>query len=438
MNVSRTDKIFFSTVYFVQGAVALSGLALLHFQKDVLGLSAAELATFSALITLLAWSFKPIYGLISDLFPIRGQRRRPYLMLTSLLTFFSYLYLGTYSHDYMTTLVPLVLANIGLGFTDVLCDGLVVERSTKKNVGKLQNICWSAKFAALFIASILGGFLNEKLGIVAEVDPMTYLPGIKTMFFMTAVLPLIVFFQVLFLDEPRVRKESKFTHLMKSWGHSTWMWIRRPAIKRSFWGFLGAMVFIFVWRATPSGGSPMTYFVINERGFNDLYLGNVAAISHVGALIGSVLYGRWVDKLPIRKVFFWTILLGTGFGFLDLLIVYEWDPVYVLGFEVHYKTFNVLLSFVGGIIFYVSFLPLLKLAAMICPKKREATMFAIIASIMNIGLSVSSQLGGEIWEHNFLEDYARLDDYVITILLINLIVLPCILLLPKKQEPLKL
>ncbi len=437
MKVSRKDKIFFSTVYFVQGAVALSGLALLHFEKDILQLSAAELATFSALITLLAWSFKPIYGLISDLFPIRGQRRKPYLVLTSLLTFVSYLYLGAFSHDYMTTLVPLVLANIGLGFTDVLCDGLVVERSTKENVGKLQNLCWSSKFAALFVVSMLGGFLNEKLGIVSGADPMSYLPGIKTMLYITSILPLITLFQVLMLDEKKVKAEGKFVHLMKTWGHTAWIWLRRPAVKRSFWGFLGALVFIFVWRAAPSSSSPMTYFVINERAFNDQYLGIVGSIGFLGNLIGAVLYGKWIDKLPIRKVFFWTISLGTLFGFLNLFIIYDWDPVSVLGFDVHYKTFNMILSFVGGIIFYVSFLPLLKLAAMICPKKREATMFAIIASIMNIGLALSSQFGGMIWASGFSENYDLLDTYLITILLCNLLVLPFILLLPKKQEPLK-
>lgn len=438
MKVSRKDKIFFSTVYFVQGAVALSGLALLHFQKDILGLSAAELATFGALITLLAWSFKPIYGLISDLFPIRGQRRKPYLMITSLMTFVSYLYLGAFSHDYITTLVPLVIANIGLGFTDVLCDGLVVEKSTKENVGKLQNLCWSSKFAAIFIVSALGGYMNEHLGILEGADPMSYLPGIKTMFFVTAILPLITLFQVFMLDEDRVKKENKVTHLLKSWGHSTWKWLRKPAFKRSFWGFIGALTFIFIWRATPTSGSPMTYFVINERGFNDAYLGLAGSIAYVGHLVGALIYGKWIDKIAIRKVFFWTILIGSAFSLLNLFIIYDWEPVTFLGITFHYKAFNLLVDFVGGAIFYCSFLPILKLAAIICPKNREATMFAIIASVMNIGLALSSQFGGMLWAQGFGENYGLLDKYYLTVLAINLAILPFILLLPKKQEALKI
>lgn len=437
MNVSRKDKIFFGTVYFVQGAVALSSLALLHFQKDVLQLSAAELATFGALITLLAWSFKPIYGLISDIFPIRGQRRKPYLVITSLLTFVSYLYLGAFSYDYQTTLIPLVVANIGLGFTDVLCDGLVVEKSTKENVGKLQNLCWASKFGAIFIVSVLGGYMNERLGILDGADPVSYLAGIKTMFYVTSILPLITLFQVLMLDEDRVKKEGKIMNFVKVWGHSAWKWLCKPAFKRSFWGFLGALTFIFLWRATPSSGSAMTYFVINERGFNDAYLGFAGSISTVGTLLGAVIYGKWVDKIPIRKVFFWTILIGTAFNLLNLFIIYDWDPVTIFGITFHYKAFSLLVDFVGGAIFYVSFLPILKLAAIICPKKREATMFAIIASVMNIGLALSSQLGGMIWARGFGENYALLDKYYLVVLALNLAILPFILLLPKRQEALK-
>lgn len=436
--VSRKDKIFFSTVYFVQGAVFISGLALFHFKKDILGLTPAQLDTFTFWLTILAWGGKPLYGLISDLCPIRGLRKKPYLIITSLLTCFAYLYVATFSDNYINTLVPLIFANIGLGFTDVLCDGLVVERSTKKNVGKLQNLCWTSKFGALLIVSVIAGFLNEKLGIVAGVDPETYLPGIKTMVYITATLPLITLFQVLMLDEEKIESDSKLVHFVKEWGHTAWMWMRKPAVKRSFWSFVGALVFIFIWRATPSGSSPMSYFMIDHRGFNDQYLGIVGSIGYLGNLIGAFLYGKWIDKFSIRKVFFWTITLGTLFGFLDLFIVYEWEPRYFLGLEIHYKTFNMLLTFLGGIIFYVSFLPLLKLAAVICPKNREATMFAVIASIMNIGLALSSYFGGVIWKHGFAEDFGQLDVYVITILLINLVVLPFILLLPKKQEPLKI
>jgi hypothetical protein len=36
-------------------------------------------------ITAIPWTVKPIYGFITDSFPIRGMRRRPYLIISGLL-----------------------------------------------------------------------------------------------------------------------------------------------------------------------------------------------------------------------------------------------------------------------------------------------------------------------------------------------------------------
>lgn len=432
MQINKTDKRFFFTVYFVQGAVAISSLALLHFQKDVLNLSAAELATFGALITLLAWSFKPIYALISDSFPIFGKRRKPYLIITSLLTIFSYLFMTFFAHGYLTTLVPLVIANIGLGFTDVLCDGLAIEKSNNENVGKLQNLCWGAKFFAIFLVSAIGGFLNEFLGVAT--GETVSITGIKIMFFITALLPIITLMMVLRLEEEDFVGTNSFAEVLKNAFYVVFNWFRKPFIKKSFYGVVGALIFIFLWRATPSAGTAMQYFVINERGFNDAYLGITGSVAYLGHLLGFFVYGKYIDKMPIRKVFFWTIFGGTLFGLLNLLVIYDWEPVKLLWFTVHYKTVNLFIDFFGGLIFYVSFLPILKLAAMICPKRREATMFAVIASVMNIGLAMSSQFGGMIWSGVFSENYAMLDVFYLTTLATNLILIPLIFLLPKKNE----
>ena len=71
-------------VYFAQGFRSLSSLSMQLYCKDALGLSPATMESLFSLAAL-PWSAKPFYGLISDSFPIRAQRRKPYLVLAALL-----------------------------------------------------------------------------------------------------------------------------------------------------------------------------------------------------------------------------------------------------------------------------------------------------------------------------------------------------------------
>ena len=67
-------------VYFVQGILGLSRLAVTFFLKDDLGLTPAETAALTGL-GIIPWTLKPLLGVMSDGFPMGGYRRRSYLAL---------------------------------------------------------------------------------------------------------------------------------------------------------------------------------------------------------------------------------------------------------------------------------------------------------------------------------------------------------------------
>ncbi|MEM8545471.1 MAG: folate/biopterin family MFS transporter, partial [Cyanobacteria bacterium P01_H01_bin.119] len=60
-------------VYFVQGILGLSRLAVSFFLKDELGLTPAEVAALSG-IAIAPWTVKPLLGFISDGLPIFRYR----------------------------------------------------------------------------------------------------------------------------------------------------------------------------------------------------------------------------------------------------------------------------------------------------------------------------------------------------------------------------
>ena len=115
-------------VYFVQGILGLSRLAVSYYFKDELGMDPAELAIFQGFSTL-PWLIKPLYGFASDTFPIFGSRRRSYLVLCGIL--------GSAAWASMFALHPnaelasflLLIGSAGVACSDVVVDSIVVEAS---------------------------------------------------------------------------------------------------------------------------------------------------------------------------------------------------------------------------------------------------------------------------------------------------------------------
>ncbi len=122
--------IVFASVYFfsMNGLGALPGLAINFLLKDKAGLTPSQLAYFQA-VTLIAWVIKPLWGMISDLFPIFGSRRKSYLVLTSLCAAACWLILALLPDPSIAAplLILLTLIYMAYAFQDVVSDGLMVE-----------------------------------------------------------------------------------------------------------------------------------------------------------------------------------------------------------------------------------------------------------------------------------------------------------------------
>ncbi|MBU1699558.1 MAG: hypothetical protein KJ831_05370, partial [Candidatus Eisenbacteria bacterium] len=89
MTKNSTRKLFiiFAALYFVQGTGELSAGLLSQPLRSMLrgwGRDTAGIATFMFILGF-PWYIKPLFGLISDFIPIRGYRRKSYLIMSSLL-----------------------------------------------------------------------------------------------------------------------------------------------------------------------------------------------------------------------------------------------------------------------------------------------------------------------------------------------------------------
>ena len=158
--------VLFAVVYFAQGMWYLPNQTITIVLKDR-GLSAGQVADFG-LITIIPWFIKPLYGLLSDFVPLFGRRRQSYFLLTSALAGVAGLALAwgdwiahgeiwTFDLFGLTTftlvegVVLFTVMALGLAFTDVLTDAMMVENGRPRGLtGAFQSVQW----AAITLASI--------------------------------------------------------------------------------------------------------------------------------------------------------------------------------------------------------------------------------------------------------------------------------------------
>src|SRR5215471_13888711 len=165
---ARRLALLFAVVYFSQGMWYLPNQTITIVLKER-GLSAGQVATFFTISTV-PWLIKPLYGLVSDFFPLFGRRRKSYLLLTSALAGVAGLVLGVgVTPTYWRLAGSFTVMALGLAFTDVLVDALMVENGKPRGLtGAFQAVQWGAIYTASILVGEVGGYLAERRSLAGS------------------------------------------------------------------------------------------------------------------------------------------------------------------------------------------------------------------------------------------------------------------------------
>lgn len=358
--------VFFATVYVVQGvAEPKAGLAtqpIFFLLKDEMRLSAAETAAFFALIGI-AWNVKPLYGLLSDLVPLLGYRRRSYLLLTTAMAALGWLALGMLpAYGWGLTLAILGLTGLGLAFTDVLCDAVMVEEGKARGLtARFQSIQWAAIYGASLLAGIGGGYLSAHVAY-------------NRTFLLVALFPALSFAASAWaVHEPRTRFDRATVR-------ATAAALRRGVRSRPLWR---AAAFILLWNFSPSFGVPLEYHMVDTLGITKIQLGVLASLGSGAAMLGAVVFGRYATRLALRPLLNVAVAIGVAGTLAYYGLVGWWSAV----------ALTLTVSFVSA----VALLATLDLAARAVPRHAEGTFFAALMSVSNLGSTGGEWVGGQLY-----------------------------------------
>lgn len=349
----RDKKLFWifvlsSTVYFTQGIEGLPSQGLFYYLKETLNFSPEKIMLIGSLTTL-AWLVKPLIGyLVDNLFS-----KRAWIFISLVLDIVFVLFLGLMQLPLFILVGFLIITSGNAAFRDVAADGIMcVEGKKYQATGKIQSIQWVSILVAGLFTGLGGAFIAEKWGYRVGflcLIPVYLLVGIVT---------------YLFQEEHAEKKQSTlFADLKKLFSDKK---------------ILVIGLFIFLYKYSPSFGTPLFFIQRDSFKWSKLWIGSLGTISTVFGVIGALLYYKFSQKINMKKWLYYSVFLG---GVTTLSYLY-YTPQTAVAYEIVY-------SFLGMFIF----LMVMDFMARHSVSGLEATSFALLCSINNLA-GVSSNLSG--------------------------------------------
>jgi MFS family permease len=157
---------------------------------------------------------------------------------------------------------------------------------------------------------------------------------------------------------------------------------------------VGTALVIFVFRAMPGPGSGVTWWMIDQLGFDQHFLSVLSLIGSGLTLAGMFLFRRFMAERSIAYVVGFLTLAGFLLALPIVGLYYglhEWTAA-LTGGLVDARTIVLVDTAVESPLGQVAMIPMLAWIANSAPANLKATYFAVMASFTNLALSLS-QLG---------------------------------------------
>jgi MFS family permease len=359
----------FGTLYFIQGVCEPTAGLISQPTQALLerwGYNLAQITGFFAVLAF-PWTIKPLFGWISDYWPIRGSRRRSYLMLTTVLAMLGFLAVARMPIErysmFAALLAMMLLPAVAIAFFDVVVDGLMVETAQPRGLtGRLQAIQWTALYGSQIVMGTVGGWIaahgQQRLGM-----------AICCLFAAVGLSLTILFVR----EAPRDAPPAGFGEALRQFLSA----LRSPLV-------LGVGGFLFLWHFNPFSSVILQNHMTDVMGLGQQFYGDMQSVNAVAAVVASLTYWLYCRRVPLR----WLLHLSIAFGIASTL-AYWW---------MINKSSAIVVTIAVGFTYQTAMLVQLDLAARVVPIQSASTVFALLMSLSNLGTDLSRAAGGLIYE----------------------------------------
>ncbi|XP_040381505.1 probable folate-biopterin transporter 2 [Oryza brachyantha] len=351
-----------------------------YYWKDVQRVQPSAAQVYQG-VTSIPWMVKPLWGLLTDVLPVAGYRRRPYFIFAGFMGVVAMLVVALHSKLHVLfALLALMAGSASVAIADVTIDACVAENSIMHphlaaDMISLNGFCASV---GGLIGFSISGFLVHAIGSQGALG-MLAIPSALV------ILAGVMIKDVHLPDFPYELAHMKFVEATRKMLAT----LKCPEVWRPcFYMYMSLALSVdiqegmFYWYTDQSAG----------LSFSEGFIGFIYAIGSVGSLIGVILYQNILKDHSFRNLLCLSQLLLSMSGMLDLILVLRLNLK--LGIPDYY--FAVIDEGVSKMINRIKWMPLLVLSSKLCPPGIEGTFYALLMSIDNVGLLSGSWAGGLI------------------------------------------
>ncbi|KAL5850175.1 hypothetical protein ACOSQ4_008188 [Xanthoceras sorbifolium] len=393
-----------------------------YYWKDVQKVQPSMVQVYVGLYYI-PWVMKPIWGLFTDVFPIKGYHRRPYFVVAGVLGCVSALMVALLGKlPIVVALACFIGIAAGVAIADVTIDACIARNSIefRSLASDMQSLCGFCSSAGSLIGYSASGFFVHHLGPQVSLGLLAIPPALLI------VLGFVIHENRSATLRPEKKKAMENLIAAVRGMHKS---IKCPQVwKPSLYMYLSLALSIsthegqFYWYTDPKAGPA----------FSQEFIGAIYAIGAVASMLGVLIYHKTLKNYPFRNLLFFVQLLYGISGMLDVIFVLRWNLI----FGVPDSFFIIVEQSVSHIIGRIRWIPMMVLSTRLCPIGIEGTFFALLMCIDSLG-SLSSKLGGGMALH-FLHvtrtDFTNLWLVILIRNILRLATLGLIFLLPKADQ----
>lgn len=350
--------LFLYLVYFTIGFVlAFPSVAVQMFLMD--NVSPVNTAITYGIISF-PWCLKPLYGFVSDKYPVFDLgHRKPYIAWASLMLGFLYTFIHDLKNDLSAFISCLVIISLCICITDVCADGITISYAkVESKKGITQSNTWIARSFGTLSGFILGGMLYKATNL-------------KTVLNFAAVLPMMN--TLLIWNIPERSSENKqisFKNLIDNF-----------VTQRNF------IFILFMFHFTPNYGVFYEYFLKEELKYNSDQFTYLSISSSLSFLIGLISFKYFFRKMKLDKLLIGSVVASSTIRLSQLLVVLKIVPEFWL-----VAVDGITESFFGQLVM----MPLIVVAGKVCDDGLEGSFFSFVMAVMNFSSFLADESGSLI------------------------------------------